>query len=94
MIIHDVIWLESVEDKIISKHGVQPDEVEEALLAKPHVRFMERGHQPGEDLYAAFGQTDGGRYLAIYFIRKLSGTVLIVTAREMTSREKSNYGRK
>ena len=94
MIIHDVIWLESVEDKIIGKHNVQPYEVEEALLNKPHVRFMERGHQSGEDLYAAFSQTCGGRYLAIYFIRKLSGTALIVTARDMTAKEKRNYGRR
>lgn len=94
MNIQDIIWLETVEDKVIRKHSVQPVEVEEALTGKPHVRFMERGHQPGEDLYAAFGQTDSGRYLAVYFILKNSRTALIVTARDMTRKEIRSYGRK
>jgi hypothetical protein len=55
MYIQDVIWLEEIEDKIISKHQVWPEEAEQALMSHPYVRFMERGHRPGEDLYAAFG---------------------------------------
>jgi uncharacterized DUF497 family protein len=94
MNIQDVIWLEAVEDKIIHKHHVQPEEAEEVLSGKPHVRFMERGHQLGEDLYAAFGQTDGGRYLAVYFILKKSHTALIITTRDMTRKEIRSYGRK
>lgn len=94
MNVQDIIWLEAVEDKIIQKHHIQPEEVEETLTGKPHVRFMERGHQPGEDLYAAFGQTHGGRYLAVYFILKNSRTALIITARDMTRKEIRSYGRK
>ena len=94
MNIQDIIWLEAVEDKIFKKHHVQTAEAEEALMSNPHVRFMERGHRPGEDLYAAFGQTDGGRYLAVYFILKNKRTALIVTARDMTRKEIRSYGRK
>jgi uncharacterized protein len=94
MNIQGIIWLEAVEDKIMRKHRVQPIEVEEVLINGPHVRFMERGHQTGEDLYAAFGQTDGGRYLAVYFILKETRTALIITARDMTRQEINNYGRK
>lgn len=94
MIIRDTIWLEEVEDKIIRKHHVQPAEAEQALMNRPHVRFMERGHQPGEDLYAAFGRSNGGRYLAIYFILKPDSVALIITAREMTRKEVRTYGRK
>jgi hypothetical protein len=61
MYIQDVVWLEEAEDKIIRKHQVWPEEAEQALMNHPHVRFMERGHRPGKDLYAAFGQTDVGR---------------------------------
>ena len=93
MKVHDIIWLTEIEEKIIRKHNVWPDEVEDVLLARSHVRFMERGHQPGEDLYAAFGQTEGGRYLAVFFILKQSGAALIITAREMTQKEKRSYGR-
>ena len=93
MKVHDIIWLAEIEEKIIRKHDVWPDEVEQILLARPRVRFMERGYRPGEDLYAAFGQTEGGRYLAVFFILKQSGTALIITAREMTQKERRSYGR-
>jgi len=94
MKIRDILWLTEFEDKIISKHDVWPDEVEQVLLARPHVRFMERGHRPDEDLYAAFGQTESGRYLAVYFIPKQSGVALVVTARDMTPKEKRSYGKR
>ena len=92
MKVHNIIWLAEIEEKIIRKHDVWPDEVEQILSARPHVRFVERGHRPGEDLYAAFGQTEGGRYLAVFFILKQSGTALIITAREMTQKERRSYG--
>lgn len=94
MKIEEIIWLEAVEDKIVRKHQVHPFEVEQALMNYPHVRFMEREHQPGEDLYAAFRQSDGGRYLAVYFIAKPKQRALIVKARDMTRKEKRTYGRK
>jgi uncharacterized DUF497 family protein len=93
MTIHDLAWRDEVEDKIIRKHGIWPAEVEQALANRPHVRFMERGHRPGEHLYAAFGQTDAGRYLAVYFILKPKNVALIVTARDMTTREIRTYGK-
>jgi hypothetical protein len=55
---------------------------------------MERGHRPDQDLYAAFGQTDGGRYLAVYFILKPDNAALIITARDMTDKEKRAYGKR
>ncbi len=94
MNIQDIIWLEEVEDKIIHKHQVWPDEAEQILGNRPHVRFMERGHRPGEDLYAAFGQTNDGRYLVVYFISKSPHVALIVTAREMTEKERKAYGKR
>lgn len=94
MIIREIIWLADVEEKIFRKHHVRAIEVEQVVETFPHIRFMEKGLRPDEDLYAAFGQTAGGRYLAIYFIRKTSAAALIVTARDMTSKEKQTYGRK
>ena len=70
MIIRDVIWLEEVEEKLYHKHHVIPNEVEYALVNKPYIRVIERGHQPGEDLYAAYGQTAGGRYLTVFSLTR------------------------
>lgn len=94
LIVHDLIWLEEVEEKIVRRHRVYPDEVEEVFLRRPYIRFMERGHRPDEDLYAAFGQSDAGRYLAVYFILKPELAGLVITARDMTEKEKRTYGRK
>ena len=94
MQVQQVIWLDEVEDKIIRKHQVWPDEAEEVLLAHPHVRFMERGHRPGEDLYAAFGQTTGGRYVAVFFLLKPPNATLVITARDMTEKERRRYGKR
>jgi uncharacterized DUF497 family protein len=92
--IEGIIWLAEVEDKIISKHSIWPEEVEQALEAHHHVRFMEKGHRAGEDLYVTFGQTEAGRYLAVYYMVKRSSDILIVTARDMTAKEKRTYGKR
>jgi uncharacterized DUF497 family protein len=62
------IWREDVIDKLFWKHRVQVAEVEEVFQNEPRVERLERGHRLGEDLYTALGQTDGGRYLIIFFI--------------------------
>ena len=58
-----VIWLDDVIEKIERKHSVESSEVWEVLQSKPKFRFVEKGHREGEDVYAALGRTDAGRYL-------------------------------
>lgn len=70
MRLYEVIWKDRFVDKFAFKHGVSTDEVEEALFGRPHIRRAQKGHVKGEDLYAAYGRTAGGRYLIIFFIRK------------------------
>jgi len=93
MKITGTIWLREVVDKLAWKHHVTPDEVEEALAAA-RFRFIETGDIGGEDLYAAMGQTEAGRYLIIYFIYKATKEALIISAREMTRKEKRTYAKK
>ncbi|MBI4675172.1 MAG: BrnT family toxin [Chloroflexi bacterium] len=76
------------------KHNVTPDEVEEIFNRSPRYRFIETGDIEGEDLYAALGQTNEGRYLIVYFVHKATGEALIVSAREMTKKEKRTHGKK
>jgi hypothetical protein len=70
MRVSGVIWLRDVVDKISWKHHVTTDEVEEVLNRSPIYRFIEMGDVEGEDLYAALGRTEGGRYLTIFFVYK------------------------
>ena len=92
MQLNEVIWKDYFIDKLEAKHGVSTFEAEEVLFGKPHVRRVQRGHIKGEDLYAAYGQTDAGRYLIIFFIRK--GTAALpISARDMTDSEERYYDR-
>ena len=88
-----IIWLRDVVDKLAWKHNITPDEVEDALDDAPHYRFIERGDVDGEDLYAALGQTGAGRYLTVYLIYKKTNEALIVSARDMTRKERKMYGK-
>jgi hypothetical protein len=94
MRITGVVWLEEVVDKLQRKHRVAPEEVEEALAARPSIRRIEAGNVRGEDLYAAVGRTAAGRWLVVFFLYKLNQEALIVSARDASGREKRRYGRK
>ena len=95
MQIESIVCPEYVEAKLEAKHGVTYREARQALLSRPRIRFAENGRTEGEDVYACFGQTLGGRYLAVFFIYKpTSKTAIIISAREMSERERKTYGRK
>ena len=89
-----IIWRREVVDKLAWKHHVTTDEVDEALLAAHRFRFIETGDVDGEHLYAAMGRTAAGRYLIIYFVYKTTKEALIISAREMTRKEKKAYAKK
>ncbi len=88
------IWYDDVIEKIESKHHVTMSEVEEVFFDKPKFRKMNRGKFRGEDVYRALGQTQSGRYLAVFFIYKLTYEALILSARDMDAKERSNYAKK
>jgi hypothetical protein len=91
MRLYEVIWKDEFVDKIDAKHGVGAEEVEQVLFGKPHVRRAQKGRVKGEDLYAAYGQTDSGRYLIVFFIRKEQMAALPISARDMTDSERRYY---
>jgi len=68
--------------------------VEEILAGKCRVFKTERSKIEGENLYNALGRTQGGRYLSVFFIRKLGDKALIITARDMNKRERKRYEKK
>ncbi len=80
-IIDDIIWLDAIVEKLIWKHQVLTSEVEEVLRGRCRIFRKETGRVEGENLYNALGQSEDGRYLSVFFIKKLNNKVLIVTAR-------------
>jgi uncharacterized DUF497 family protein len=89
-----VVWLRSVIEKLADKHQVSQQAVEEALRNRPRIRRIALGDVTGEDLYSALSQTDDGRYLIVFFIYKPNGEALIISARDMSPKERKSYGKK
>ena len=94
MKIEGVIWLRDVVDKLVFKHHVETDEVEQMLDSKSRFRFVEKGKRKGDDVYMALGQTNAGRYLAVLFIYKKTKEALILSARDMAKKERRQYAKK
>ena len=66
-------------------HDVLPEEVEEVFARKSRIR---KGRQK---TYVAYGVTDFGRHLIVVFKYLSQETGRVITARDMTSREKRLY---
>ena len=100
MQIDKIRWDPEIVEKLAVKHGIETWEVDEIFQNGPRFRFRHKGHRAGEDMYSASGQSDGGRYLIVYFIYKPPNENrpfkqgLIISARDMTSQERKQYGRK
>ncbi|MBW2167070.1 MAG: BrnT family toxin [Deltaproteobacteria bacterium] len=94
MKITECLWLDEFVDKIIRKHQVYPEEVEEMFSRELLIRRLENGHVKGEDLFVAFGTTDPGRYLSVLFVRKKDNRALVISARDMSKKERKKYGKK
>ena len=69
----------------IARHGVNPEEVEEACYNRSYILKGKEG------LYLIYGRTFDGRYLLI--VTRYRGRELIrtITARDMTDAEKKLY---
>lgn len=90
MTINEFIW---PQDRIehISKHGVEPNEVEEVCFGKA---FVQRAKSLGSNpVFYVLGQTLVGRHLFCVVIQFPDGKGFPVTARPMTGREKRQYNR-
>lgn len=93
MRLYEIIWKEQFVVKLEEKHRVFTDEVEAVLFNQPFIRRIEKGRIQGEDLYVAYGQTETGRYLVVFFVNKKGHTALPISARDMTKSERRYYER-
>lgn len=85
MRINSFDWDEKNENHI-AEHGVAIFEVEEAIIFGKS--FYQRSR---EDKYIAYGVTEEGKYLFIVFVIKGNGRIRVISARDMTEKEKHYY---
>jgi uncharacterized DUF497 family protein len=91
MVITQIIWKEQFVEKLAEKHSVSVEEAEDVLRSQPLIRKVGKGHVKGEDVHVAYGQSETGRYLAIFYIRKRTATILPISARDMDDSERRYY---
>ena len=84
-------WTESSEDHI-ARHDVTVTEVTD-IVSDSSSRWFKITRQP---LFHVLGQTHSGRYLLVVLVRSTndSSAWFVVTARNMTARERNRYHRK
>lgn len=85
--VRELRWTEQSEEHI-ARHGVSPDEVEQALNGRPYLTVAGK-----DDVTYWFGTTDAGRYLPIVLVDALDGRDYVATARDMTSAERRTFRR-
>jgi uncharacterized protein len=72
----------------IARHGVDPEEAEEAILIEPLEADVQS--HVSEDRVLCFGHTKSGRLLTILYADR-RGKIRVVTAYEMTKAQQQMY---
>ncbi len=80
-----------IEEKIWQKHRVRRYEVEEALTHRQTIRLR---HRKDPLRSVAIGATQTGRMLKIILEFQGKGRYFLVTAMDLTLKEKRQYGKK
>ena len=86
--IEGFIWVDWVIEKLIEKHRVEPDEVEEAFFNKPI-----KVRKTSSDKYLLYGRSTDGRYLFVVFVWE-GRCVRVISARDMEPSERHYLGQK
>ena len=89
MRIEKISWDQDSVDHI-GRHSVSPEEVEGTLFNEDETPLILRGR---EGRYLSYGKTGGGCFLLIVLTVHYRKT-RIITARDMTEREKQHYRRR
>jgi uncharacterized protein len=77
--------VEPGREEHIARHHVSVEEAEEVVIGAPLILRARQGR------YRLVGQTDSGRYLAVFIAARGSGVYGLVTARDADSAERRLY---
>lgn len=86
MYIEYLYWKDHIVEKIIQRHGVTREEVDEVIYeGSPEVRSYSKNR------YLLWGQSRAGRYLLIVLEEECKGVFVPLTARDMSEAEKKAF---
>jgi len=86
-------WDSGNAPKVVSRHGVEPGECEQAFFVEPFVVTFDAKHAGREARWRALGRTFDGRQLYIVFTFRGPNETLIrvIQARDMNRKERQAY---
>jgi len=80
----------AVREKIEEKHGIGFEEIGE-VFRRAHLVLLGPMDWYGERRYSSFGQSGAGRYVLVVYTVPEPGMAKVITAREMTDRERGYF---
>lgn len=83
-------WNEGNRGKNWEKHGVTDSECEQVFFNQPLFVLADTEHSEEEHRYYVLGRTDRGRRLFVVFTPR-GDKIRVISAREMTKRERAFY---
>jgi len=83
-----------IVDKLKAKHDIEWEEIEDVFRNYPRFFLSTIVDQYGESRYDALGRTDAGRYLIVFFVPVPPNLAKVISARDMTNKERRRYRRK
>lgn len=92
MRIDELIW-DPWNEEHVRRHGVEPEEVEEAVF-DPSTIFLRTRSARSARRYIALGLTEAGRHLFVVLDPFGDGRAYSVTARDMTDGERRWFKRR
>lgn len=81
-------------EKLESKHGVHWGEIEEFFGRYVKILRTHRKDQYGEPRYLGLGRTESGRYLIVFFVGVPPDQAKVISARDMTEKERNIFRKK
>ena len=85
-------WDAGDERRSVDKHGVRQTEAEQAFFNQPLLVLEDERHSADEPRFHALGRTEAGRRLQITFtLRREGSLVRVISARDMSARERAIY---
>lgn len=72
------------------KHGVEKEEAEQIFGNKPLIFFDDLTHSNVEKRFGAFGKTDKGRKLVVYFTIR-QAKIRVISIHNQSKKDKRNY---
>ena len=85
-------WNSKKADQNFKKHGVSFEEAESVFFDDNAIQFWDEKHSDGEDRFLMLGLSDRLRVLlVVHCFREDDSTIRIISARQATKKEKSEY---